>query len=98
MLEFYIRRLIYKVACWFIIGRENRVKFGSKMGFGKKIVLLNEVDSYVPKEVLAKLESPLNFLKEYKTMLNPTPLDKIIKSSTTPPPFRRITKNGKRGK
>ena len=52
MLEFYVRRLAYKVLCWFIPKRSWRLEFGKKMGFGDRIVVLQEVDKYVPRDVL----------------------------------------------
>ncbi|WP_394958742.1 hypothetical protein [uncultured Helicobacter sp.] len=52
MLEFYVRRLAYKVLCWFIPKRSWRLEFGKKMGFGERIVVLQEVDKYVPRDVL----------------------------------------------
>ena len=52
MPEYYLRRLTYKVLSWFIPKREWRVAFGKKMGFGERVVSVEEVDLYIPRGVL----------------------------------------------
>ena len=52
MPEYYLKRLAYKVLSWFIPKREWRVAFGKKMGFGERVVSVEEVDLYIPRGVL----------------------------------------------
>ena len=49
---YYLKRLAYKVLSWFIPKREWRVAFGKKMGFGERVVSVEEVDLYIPRGVL----------------------------------------------
>lgn len=94
MLEYYGRRLAYKVASWFIPKREWRIELGNKLGFGECLITLTEIDSYVPKVVLesmAILDSSA-LRDSYKAQLNPTPLSAIKHSSFAPPPYCSLEK------
>lgn len=79
MLEFYVKRLFVKVLCWFIPTKQWRVDVRSKLHFGKKLVMLNDIDSYVPQDVLKMMNSlsPVDFLGEYKEILQPKLLNKL---------------------
>ena len=57
MPEYYLRRLAYKVLSWFIPKREWRVAFGKKMGFGERVVSVEEVDLYIPRDILDSINS-----------------------------------------
>ena len=57
MPEYYLRRLTYKVLSWFIPKREWRVAFGKKMGFGERVVSVEEVDLYIPRDILDSINS-----------------------------------------
>ena len=94
MLEFYIKRLFVKVLCWFIPTKQWRVDVRGKLRFGKEMVLLKDVDSYVPQGVLKMMDalSPVDFLGEYKSILQPKTLKEILKNRASgdivsyPPP------------
>ncbi|WP_394908705.1 hypothetical protein [uncultured Helicobacter sp.] len=45
MLEYYYKRLAYKVLSWFIPRRVWRIELGKKLGFGERIITLQEVHS-----------------------------------------------------
>ena len=57
MPEYYLKRLAYKVLSWFIPKREWRVAFGKKMGFGERVVSVEEVDLYIPRDILDSINS-----------------------------------------
>lgn len=91
MLEFYLKRLLVKVACWFIPTKATRLAFRSKMRFGKELVELERVDGYVPDSVLESMARthPRDFLQGYKAQLCPMPLSEILahrQDSILPPP------------
>ncbi|STP10663.1 Uncharacterised protein [Helicobacter cinaedi] len=64
------------------------------MRFGKEMVVLKDVDSYVPQDVLKMMDtlSPVDFLGEYKSILQPKTLKEILKNRASgdivsyPPP------------
>ena len=82
MLEFYVKRLFVKVLCWFIPTKQWRVDVRSKLRFGKELVVLKDVDSYVPQDVLKMMNSlsPVDFLGEYKEILQAKPLENIMQN------------------
>ncbi len=94
MLEFYVKRLFVKVLCWFIPTKQWRVDVRSKLHFGKELVVLKDVDSYVPQDVLKMMNSlsPVDFLGEYKNILQAKPLENIMQNRASgnidsyPPP------------
>lgn len=105
MLEFYIKRLFAKVLCWFIPTKQWRVDVRSKLRFGKEMVLLKDVDSYVPQDVLKMMDalSPVDFLGEYKSVLQPKTLKEILKNrasgdivSYPPPPLEALQEKAKK--
>ena len=93
MLRYYIQRLAFRMACWVIPSKNTRHRLREKMGFGREIVPLSQVDTYVPKAVLDSIHarSPLDFLPSYKVRLQPMPLDALrtaMREKVSMPPPR----------
>lgn len=64
MIEFYIRRLFVKILCWFVPKKKWRLALRNYFRFGKQVVLVQDVDAFVPTPVLAMMHksSPSSFL------------------------------------
>lgn len=97
MIEFYLKRLFVKIVCWFLPKKKWRLALRNALRFGKEVVLLQDVDSYVPKSVLLDMRerSPIDFLPTYKEILNPMPLAEILALKNTnnivpPPPLSSL--------
>lgn len=96
MIEFYLKRLFVKIVCWFLPKKKWRLALRNALRFGKEVVLLQDVDSYVPKSVLLDMRerSPIDFLPTYKENLNPMPLAEILALKNTnnivPPPHYHL--------
>ncbi|TLD81783.1 hypothetical protein LS68_001815 [Helicobacter sp. MIT 05-5293] len=99
MMEFYIKRLVVKILCWFVPKKKWRLALRNHLRFGKQVVLLQDTDSYVPKPVLEMMteSNPSSFLSSYQEILQPLPLARIINANKLcPPPHytaRSITKS-----
>ncbi|MCX2717357.1 hypothetical protein OQH61_06380 [Helicobacter sp. MIT 21-1697] len=96
MWEYYLRRVYVKILCWFVPSKKARLALRSRLRFGKKVVRLDKVDSYVPQSVLLAMQkhTPLDFLSAYKEILNPVSLAEIVESKNTnntmPPPHWQL--------
>lgn len=68
MIEYYIRRLLAKILSWFLPRKAWRLRLQALFGFGKRVILLEHVNHFVPSEILAYIESnaPLSFMQSYK--------------------------------
>lgn len=95
MIEFYLKRLFAKIICWFLPKKKWRLAFRNALRFGKEVVLLQDVDSYVPQSVLSDMSKrkPIDFLPRHKEILNPMPLAEILAlknaNNICPPPHYR---------
>lgn len=83
MLEYYMRRLFYKISCWFIPTRAMRCAWGEKIGFGNKVILCSDTDKFVPSEVLEQMQqkSNIEFVAQYAINLVDSSVDSAMLDS-----------------
>lgn len=67
MLEFYARKIFANILCAFVPNKNMRFKLRQSFGVGKILVPLKDSDSYLPSNVLEKIQAnpPLKFIESY---------------------------------
>ena len=56
-MSWLLRKVILKIACLFIRNKDVKNKFYDKYNPGPKVILLPDVDHYVPESVLKHMEN-----------------------------------------